>query len=176
LVESYHRAGIPLNGLYADEMHIQQDWSYAGHHDEGQFTLRYLTASLARRYAELHGPEFADLEKYLVYFCYAQHGFLPSLDARLPAQHVLGDAPDDIQRTFLLRRRYYDLLEKTVVDLFVQAKRFAEKLYGRRLISGGPAIRPTRPGNTSTPRISSGRIRSNRPPPRAAIISAGTIF
>jgi hypothetical protein len=135
LVEQYHRAGVALNGLYADEMHIQQDWGYATHHDEGQFTLRYLTASLARRYAELYGAEFNDFEKYLVYFCYGQHGFLPSLEARLPAQHVLGSTQDDVQRTWLLRRRYYDLLEKTVVDLFVQAKRHAEELYGHELES-----------------------------------------
>jgi hypothetical protein len=135
LVDRYYQAGIALNGLYADEMHIQQDWGYSAHHDEGQFTLRYLTTNLARRYAELYGTEFTDLEKYLVYFCYGQHGFLANLEARLPAQHVLGDHPDDIQRTWLLRRRYYDLLEKTVVDLFVQAKRRAEARYGHDLES-----------------------------------------
>jgi hypothetical protein len=135
LVERYHRAGVALNGLYADEMHIQQDWGYASHHDEGQFTLRFLTESLSRRFAELHGPEFTDLEKYLVYFCYGQHGFLPNLEARLSAQHVLGRSPEDIHRTFLLRRRYYDLLEKTVVDLFVGAKAHAEELYGHELES-----------------------------------------
>jgi hypothetical protein len=135
LVERYHQAGVALNGLYADEMHIQQDWGYSTHHDEGQFTLRYLTANLGRRFAELYGAEFADLEKYLVYFCYGQHGFMPNLEARLPAQHVLGNQPDDIQRTFLLRRRYFDLLEKTVVDLFVRAKTHAERLYGHDLES-----------------------------------------
>ncbi len=135
LVERYHQAGVALNGLYADEMHIQQDWGYASHHDEGQFTLRYLTPNLARKFAELYGPEFQDLQKYLVYFCYGQHGFVPNIEARLPAQHVFGGQPEEIQRTFLLRRRYYDLLEKTVVDLFVRAKRHAERLYGHDLES-----------------------------------------
>ncbi len=133
LVDRYHQAGVPLNGLYADEMHIQQDWSYFDHHDEGQFTLRYLTANMARRFAELYGAEFADFEKHFVYFCYGQHSFLTGLDARLRAQHVFGGSPDDIQRTFLLRRRYYDLLDKTVIDLFAQAKEHAEKLYGHDL-------------------------------------------
>jgi hypothetical protein len=133
LVNRYHAAGIPLNGLYADEMHIQQDWVYHGHHDEGQFTFRYLTPSLARAYADAFGAEFSDLEKYLVFFAYHQHGFLPGLDARLPAQHVLGDSPDDVQRTFLLRRRYYDLLGRTVVRLFAEAKRHAEAVYGHEL-------------------------------------------
>lgn len=133
LIDRYHRAGVPLNGLYADEMHIQQDWVYHSHHDEGQFTLRYLTPHLARDYAERYGAEFADFEKYLVYFCYAQHGFASGLEAALPAQHVLGDRPEDIQRTFLLRRRYYDLLTRRVVGLFTEAREYAERQYGHEL-------------------------------------------
>ncbi len=133
LVERYHRAGIPLNGLYSDEMHIQQDWAYHGHHDEGQFTFRYLTPNLAKAFAAQYGAEFADLEKYLVYFAYGQHGFYGNLEARLPAQHVLGAQSDEIQRTFLLRRRYFDLLGRTVVGLFQTARLHAEQLYGHEL-------------------------------------------
>jgi hypothetical protein len=133
LIERYHAAGVPLNGLYADEMHIQQDWGYVSHHDEGELTLRYVTPHLAARYAELYGAEFKDLDKYLLYFAYAQHGFLANLNARAPAQHVLGTSPEDIQRTFLLRRRYYELLESTVVELFAGAKESAEKTYGHDL-------------------------------------------
>jgi len=133
LVRRYHAAGVPLNGLYADEMHIQQDWGYGSHHDEGQFTFRFLTLHLVARYAERYGAEFKDFEKYLVYFTYAQHGFLPNPEARAPAQHVLGSSPDEIQRTFLLRRRYYELLKETVVGLFAGAKQFAEKTYGHEL-------------------------------------------
>jgi hypothetical protein len=133
LVEQYHAAGVPLNGLYADEMHIQQDWGYGSHHDEGQFTFRYLTPNMAARFAELYGAEFKEFEHFLVYFAYGQHGFLPSLDARLPAQHVLGESADEIHKTFLLRRRYYDLLEESVVKLFASAKEFAEKKYGHEL-------------------------------------------
>lgn len=46
LMKKYYDAGINLNGLYSDEMHIQQDWSYFGHHDNGQFTLRYLSQNM----------------------------------------------------------------------------------------------------------------------------------
>jgi hypothetical protein len=133
LVEQYHAAGVPLNGLYADEMHIQQDWGYGSHHDEGEFTFRYLTPHMASRFAELYGEEFKDLEKYLVYFAYGQHGFLPNLEARLPAQHVLGDGADGVHKTCLLRRRYFELLDQTVVGLFAGAKEFAEKKYGHEL-------------------------------------------
>ncbi|HOX59553.1 MAG TPA: hypothetical protein PLC99_21945 [Verrucomicrobiota bacterium] len=133
LVRQYRAAGVPLNGLYADEMHIQQDWGYNSHQDEGQLTFRYLTPHLANRYAELYGAEFKDFEKYMVYFTYAQHGFLPNLEARVPAQHVLGRSAEEIQKTFLLRRRYYELLKDTVVGLFAGAKQFAEKAYGHEL-------------------------------------------
>ncbi len=133
LVRRYHAAGVPLHGLYSDEMHIQQDWAYHGHHDEGQFTLRYLNSSLAVAFLGRYGPEFIDFERFLVYFCYGQHGFLSTLESRLPAQHVLGETPDDIQRTFLLRRRYYELLSSTVVGLFARAKEHAEELYGHAL-------------------------------------------
>lgn len=133
LVRRYHAAGVPLNGLYADEMHIQQDWGYHSHHEEGQFALRYLTPSLAAAMATRFGAEFADLERALVYFCYGQHGFYPDLQARLAAQHVLGESPEDIQRTFLLRRRYFRWLHDTVVELFASAKAFAENLYGHPL-------------------------------------------
>lgn len=135
LIQRYHAAGVPLNGLYADEMHIQQDWGYFSHHDEGQFAFRYLTPNFARRFAECYGAEFADLEKFLVYFSYGQHGFRPDLEARLPAQHVLGGGADAIQQTFLLRHRYFELLQQGVVDLFVQAKRCAEEKYGHALES-----------------------------------------
>lgn len=135
LVERYHRAGIPLQGLYSDEVHIQQDWNYFGHHDEGQFTFRYVTPHLAARFAELYGAEFADFDKWLVYFCYGQHGFYSSLEARLPAQHVPGADAAGVHRAFLLRRRYYDLLHRTVVRLFQQAREHAETLYGRKLVA-----------------------------------------
>jgi len=133
LVDHYHTAGVPLNGLYADEMHIQQDWGYHSHHDEGQFTFRYLTAHFQKTFAALYGAEFEDFEKYLVYFGYGQHGFLPGVEARLSAQHVMGGDPDAVHRTFLLRRRYYDLLEQHVVKLFADAKHYAEEKYGHEL-------------------------------------------
>ena len=44
-------AGVKLNGLYADEMHIQQDWAYFNHHDHGEFALRYVSPGLAKEYA-----------------------------------------------------------------------------------------------------------------------------
>jgi hypothetical protein len=133
LIGKYKKAGVPLNGLYSDELHIQQDWGYFSHHDAGNFTFRYLTSNFQARFAEKYGSEFADFEKYLVYFSYGQHGFSPNLDARLGTQHVMGADPDAIARTALLRRRYFDLLEQSVVSLFVQAKSFAEKTFGHEL-------------------------------------------
>lgn len=45
----------------------------------------------------------------------------------------MGGSPHDIQKTWLLRRRSFDLLEKTVVDLFGRSKASAERLYGHEL-------------------------------------------
>lgn len=160
LLRRYHAAGVPLNGLYADEMHIQQDWGYADHHEEGQFALRYVTPNLAKKFAELYGGEFADLDRWLVYFAHGQHGFLPDLQARLGAQHVLGDKPQDVHRTFLLRRRYYELLHNTVVELFARAKASAEKLYGHELEARAHATW------AQSPTIDFWNVRNQPMPPR----------
>ena len=133
LLDRYHAAGIHLNGLYSDEMHIQQDWGYFSHHENGQFALKYLTDRMGARFAELHGEEYRDLEPWMVYFCYGQHDFLHTVAAREDAQHVMGDSEEDIQRTSLFRKRYYSLLENTVVDLMLDAKHHAESLEGHRL-------------------------------------------
>ena len=133
LVKKYFDAGIKLNALYSDEIHIQQDWNYFGHHDAGQFALRYLTQNLASVYAGLYGEKYRDFEKYLVYFLVGQHTFLSTADTREYAQHTPSADDGGILQTRLLRRRYYDLLHKTVVDLFAGAKKYAEKLGGKKL-------------------------------------------
>jgi hypothetical protein len=135
LVDKYAAAGVKLNGLYADEMHIQQDWNYFGHHDHGELALRYVSAGLARRYAELYGPEFLDFAKYLVYFTHGQEDFASDLSAKQDIMHVFGASPQDIRRSALFRARYYRLLQDGVVDLFVRAKRHAEERMGHRLES-----------------------------------------
>lgn len=133
LTDRYVAAGVRLNGLYSDEMHIQGDWGYFGHHDHGQFTLRYVSDGLRKRYAELYGQEYLDFAKYLVYFAYGQEDAASDLSARQGIQHVFGATPEEIRRTALFRARYYHLLQDGVVDLFTAAKRYAEKRAGRRL-------------------------------------------
>lgn len=46
-------------------------------------------------------------------------------------EYVLGEKPEDIQRTYLMRDNYYRLLNNHVVDLFVEAKHYGEKLFNR---------------------------------------------
>jgi hypothetical protein len=133
LLDRYHRAGVRLNGLYSDEMHIQQDWNYGSHHEHGQFAMRYVSDGLARRYAAEYGDKFADLDPYMVYFCTGQHDFLPTLDAAAPAQHVFGESPEAVHQTYLFRSRYYRMLEGGVVDLMSGAKQYAEELAGHTL-------------------------------------------
>jgi hypothetical protein len=133
LVDKYLAAGVKLNALYSDEMHIQQDWAYFSHHDHGEFALRYVSPGLARRFAGQYGPEYQDLAKYLVYFAYGQEDFAPDLSAKEGVMHVFGASPEAIRQTALFRSRYYKLLQDGVVDLFAEAKRYAEKGMKHRL-------------------------------------------
>ncbi|MBI2425494.1 MAG: hypothetical protein HYV27_21895 [Candidatus Hydrogenedentes bacterium] len=133
LVDRYVDAGVKLNGLYSDEMHIQQDWGYFSHHDHGEFALRYVSPGLANRFAAAHGAQFTDFAKYLVYFCHGQDDWASDLTAKEDTMHVFGDSPTEIRATALFRANYYRLLQDGVVDLFVAAKRHAETRTGHRL-------------------------------------------
>lgn len=133
LVDKYAEAGVKLNALYSDEMHIQQDWGYFNHHDNGEFAMRYASDGLARAFAEKYGAEYRDFAKYMIYFCYGQEDFANDVGAKAGVMHVFGASPEDIRRTALFRARYYHLLQDGVVDLFVKAKRHAEEKMGYRL-------------------------------------------
>lgn len=131
LMKKYHDKGVNLVSLYSDEMHIQQDWDYFNHHDDGQFCVRYYTPSMAKVYSEKYGQSFN--EKQLLYFVYGMQPNSSSALASVNRQYVLGEAPEDVQKTILMRHRYYKLLNNQVVDLFCQAKRYGEELFGREL-------------------------------------------
>jgi hypothetical protein len=133
LIDKYAAAGIHLNALYSDEMHIQQDWGYFGHHDHGEFALRYVSPGLARAFAARYGAEYADFAKYLVYFVHGQEDFAIDLAAKQDVMHTFGSTPEAIAQTALFRARYYHLLQDGVVDLFAQAKRYAENKMGQQL-------------------------------------------
>ncbi|HSV73947.1 MAG TPA: hypothetical protein VLH79_09325 [Chthonomonadales bacterium] len=134
LVDQYADAGVRLNGLYSDEMHIQQDWSYGNLHDNGEFAVRYVSPGLVRRFADLYGAEYGDLAPYMVYFCYGQEDSVSrGLDGKLGVMHTFGESEEDIQRTALFRSRYYRLLQDGVVELFAAARRHAEERMGHRL-------------------------------------------
>lgn len=133
LVDRYLDAGIKLNGLYADEMHIQGDWVKKGHEDNGEFDIRYMTDSFAARYAQLYGAQYRDFSKYMVYFVYGQEDTASTMQAKQGVMHVFGSSPEDIRRTALFRARYYRLLNDRIVDLFTAAKHYAERKVGYRL-------------------------------------------
>jgi hypothetical protein len=135
LVDTYADAGVKLNALYADETHIQQDWGYFGHHDNGEFAVRYVSPGLQKRFAEAYGAGYADFAKYMVYFVHGQNDFSHDAWAKSGAMHVLGASPEDIRRTALLRSRYYSMLQNGVVDLFLEAKEHLEERMGHRLHS-----------------------------------------
>jgi hypothetical protein len=133
LTNQYIERGIELEGIYSDEMHIQQDWVYHHHHDNGQFTLRYVSPGLERAFAEQYGAQYADFARWMVYFTCHQHHFLSTHEPKLPSQHVFGPGPEDIAATLLFRRNYYHLLEKTVIQLMIGGIERFEKKQGRSL-------------------------------------------
>lgn len=137
LMKKYYDKEVNLTALYSDEMHIQQDWNYFSHHENGQFAERYLTKSMAETYSRKFGQPFDD--KYLLYFAYGAPHYEPFAKSVLNMQYVMGETPEDIHRTFLLRDRYYKLLNNVVVDLFKEAKNYAESLFQRELKTDGHA-------------------------------------
>ena len=136
LMDKYKSSGVNVTTLYSDEMHIQQDWRYEHHHENGQLNFRYLTESFSKKYEERFGLPFDD--RYLLYFACGAPYFLNSIYSVRHVQYVMGETPEDIHRTFLLRDRYYKMLNGQVVDLFKEGKEYAAKVIpGVRV--GGPS-------------------------------------
>ena len=131
VLKKYHDKGVNLKALYSDEMHIQQDWNYFGHHEDGQMNMRYLTPSMMEQFSKNFGQSFD--ERYFLYFVSQPPFFLPFANAVVNVEYVLGDKPIDVQRTYLMRDNYYRMLNNQVVDLFNAAKHYGEKLFGHEL-------------------------------------------
>ena len=137
LLKKYHDAGVDLRSLYCDEMHIQQDWIYFAHQEDGQFNERFYTDGMGRMLAQKTGMPF-DL-RYMLYFVNQPLIYKPTVESILNVEYVLGEKPEDIQRTYLMRDNYYRLLNNHVVDLFVEAKHYGEKLFNREFRTGAHA-------------------------------------
>ncbi len=134
ILNLHQRHGIHYAGFYSDEMHIQFDWDLASHFGhESELRVRYLTNALAAAYARRYGAQYRDFEKYLVYFAYHRHDFLNGPEGKLPSQHVFGKDVRDVRATWLFRKRYYDLLQRRVVDLCCDTKNYAETLFGSEI-------------------------------------------
>ena len=139
LVDRYVAAGVKLNGLYSDEPHLMGDWSYHGHHDHGQFAMRYVSPALAEKFSARFCAKYRDFAKYLIYFTYGQEDFAIDLSATQGIMHVFGPSPQEIRRTALFRAQYYRFLQDGLADLLVNAKHYAEQRMGRRLEARGHA-------------------------------------
>jgi hypothetical protein len=139
MLEKYYKTGINLTSLYSDEMHIQQDWYYFNHQDNGQLSVRYMTKNMAVQYAASFGQEYTDMDKYMLYFVSGTKSITNSPYAINNTQYVMGETAEAISRTILFRDRYYKLLNNKVVDIFIAAKKFAESLYKRELSNGAHA-------------------------------------
>lgn len=92
---------------------------------------------MGRMLAQKTGMPF-DL-RYMLYFVNQPLIYKPMVEAILNVEYVLGEKPEDIQRTYLMRDNYYRLLNNHVVDLFVEAKHYGEKLFNREFRTGAHA-------------------------------------
>ena len=139
LLKQYFDAGVRINSFYSDEMHIQQDWFYSSHMDNGQFSYRYLTGNMMKTYGAMYGSQFADMDKYMLYFVNSPQTFSNTSSALVDRQYVMGKTPEDIHKTILFRDRYYKLLSNKVVDLCAGTKKYGEGLFGRKMLARGHA-------------------------------------
>ena len=130
VLDDHNAAGISYEGFYSDEMHIQFDWDLERHFGETEINTRYLTPSFMKVFADKYGEKYLNFPKYLIYMAYHQHDFLPGEEGKENAQHVFGKTPEAINDTWLFRNRYFELLQRTVVDLSKEAKAYAESLWG----------------------------------------------
>jgi hypothetical protein len=128
LLKKYNDKGIKVEHFYSDEMHIQQDWIYFDHHDNGQLSLRYYSPAMGESYQEKYGVPFH--EKDILFFAFGPNIGSRSARASQNVQYVFGESSEDIHKTFLFRDRYYKLLNNRVVDLFKDAKQYASELFG----------------------------------------------
>ncbi|MCK0148088.1 hypothetical protein MWU78_20750 [Arenibacter sp. F26102] len=128
LLKKYDDKGIHIQHFYSDEMHIQGDWKYFSHHDNGQLAVRYYAPTMGDLYEKKHGVPFE--EKDILFFAYGPDIESNNATASQNVQYVFGESDEDIQRTLLFRDRYYKLLNTHVVDLFKDAKNYASSLFG----------------------------------------------
>ncbi len=131
LMDKYKKNGVNLTSFYSDEMHIQQDWAYFSHHEGGQFVTRYLSPGFSDTYQQKYGQALDD--KYMLYFVYGAPYYQATAEAVRNVQYVMGETPEEIHRTYLLRDRYYKMLNHGVVDLFKNAKDYAESIFKREM-------------------------------------------
>lgn len=127
LLKKYDDNGIKIKHFYSDEMHIQQDWIYFEHHDNGQLAQRYYAPTMGKVYKDKYGVPFE--EKDMLYFAYGPDIETKNATASKNVQYVFGDTQEEIQKTYLFRDRYYKLLNHHVVDLFKEAKQYASDLF-----------------------------------------------
>ncbi len=135
LLKKYSDNGIKLVSLYSDEMHIQQDWYYFVHHQNGQFNSKYLTPNLSAAFKKQYGQEFEN--KHLLYFVYGSTPYQTTVKSVVNSQYVMGSSPLDIHKTYLLRDNYYKLLNHGVADLFKNAKDYGDEIFKVHLEAHG---------------------------------------
>ncbi len=139
IIDLHAEAGITYRSFYSDEMHIQFDWDSGINYGLEEIATRYLTPNFAKEFARRYGKQFEDFGKYLIYFSYNQHDFLEGEEAKVRSQHVFEKGTAGIYKTWLMRKRYFEMLNEKVVSLCIGVKEYAESLFGDPIICFGHA-------------------------------------
>ena len=135
ILDQHADAGITYSGFYSDEMHIQFDWDLISHFGLNEIRTRYITDSLMAHMTEkFDDAKFGDLRKYLIYFAYG-HQAAHGLPEHTDAQHVFGQDDTSIHQTIQMRSRYFEALQKKVVNLALQGKAYAEEINNRDIMT-----------------------------------------
>lgn len=125
IIDMYNKIGIQFSEFYSDEMHIQFDWDFA-HFGPNEITSRYMTKNFEKIMFE-KSKIFTDFDKLLVYFCNMTND---RFGGSKKTQHVMGESPELLYKTFTIRKIYFETLQKTVVELIDNARKYSEKVYG----------------------------------------------
>ncbi|MBQ3079447.1 MAG: hypothetical protein IJC48_05525 [Clostridia bacterium] len=128
VIDQHAKEGITYNGFYSDEMHIQFDWDLNEHFGPTEIQTRYVTDSLIDEFSKAYGEKYRDFAKQMVYFAYTPHD-------GVYRQHVIGKDAEGLYQTVLFRKRYFEMLSRRVINLSLDAKKYAESLFGAPIMT-----------------------------------------
>lgn len=129
VIDLYRECGVEFEELYSDEMHIQFDWDFA-HFGPHELPTRYMTANFEKTLSE-DDAVFKDFDRALLYMCYDTSADREAY-SESHTQHVIGTSPEELYRTFRMRKTYFDTLQDKVVGICCEARDYIKATYTKK--------------------------------------------